>query len=127
MLLRPPPYQRYIYNCVKCDGWVGRDFYCRFCGHQFDSTDTEQMIARSTRRKADVPYSDEFSELYKCQWCYGPICNKHIFCKTCGCEITDGDRFEMNKPHLPAYMGPLVFVAILTIFVFGVIYIYSTE
>jgi len=109
-------YQRDIYSCVSCKGWVGRDNYCRYCGHKFDNTDTDQMIDKSAQEKYNAPEHNWCSEIYKCQWCKEPLSVKHKFCKACGYEITDGDRFEMIKPNEFAYTGPLVFVAILVVF-----------
>ncbi len=60
------------------------------------------MVAAATFWKVwKAPYHRAFEEAFECTQCNGFIALKNIYCKHCGCSITNADRDEMKGMNDP--------------------------
>lgn len=93
-------YQRDIYKCIACDGWVGSgDIYCKHCGHKYTPEDTDEMIKKSTLfNRWNAPTVGRFDEHLKCNQCSTHIAVGDLFCKRCGHQFTKLDINAIRGP-----------------------------
>ena len=97
MIPAVPGYQRDIYKCASCEGWVARgDVFCKHCGHQFTSMDVEEMDKGSSIWKHwNAPFHTNYSETIKCVSCEGAVASTDKYCKRCGYDLSKPEQQRM--------------------------------
>jgi len=116
MFVSSSDYQRDRYNCLKCEGWIGRkDLFCNSCGHEFSGTDVEIMISRSTFFKRwHAPYHSSFDNELKCKRCNTCSTLTEKYCKQCGLKFKSNEIDSVNN-HRDNMMSNFIFGSIFFI------------
>ena len=111
-------YQKDIYKCTNCNGWIASgDNYCKHCAYKFTTQDVDKMIEGSTFFKRwHAPLTSSFDNVYNCTSCKGRI-SQDLYCKHCGFEITNYDVRVMRGDYKPNTVKTFKFSILFFIFV----------